>query len=332
MKKFLFLIILPTLFFVSCKKDSSTIDDTITVDMGTNSIYDTYYSFDKGQVKTIANTDWDIAFSVPVMTASIIISEGAGVQLWCVGDTNAWSKVNQSTINNLQPRYNDKSNWMNGAFNQNSVYPFNFGWGTYQMDTHNVIGDSIYIIKLTDGSYKKLFIREKNGSADTYVLRWANPDGSHQVDTSISPATYSATKNFIHYSILNKKLIEAEPDKDKWDLLFTNYIVKLQTGPTSFMDQPVVGVLANKDVKLLKVTGIAPENASLSDSTSGFSSQADLIGWDWKTYNQNTSQYSITADTSYFAKLAGGSIYKIYFTRYIGHATGTIEFKTKLVE
>jgi hypothetical protein len=333
MKKLLFLIILPSLFFVSCEKDSDTTDYTKTVDMGANSSNDVYYSFANGEVKSIANTDWDIAFSVPLQTATIIINEGAGVQLWCVGDTNSWTAVGQSTIDNLKPRYNDKTDWMKGAFNHNKIIPFNFGWGTYHMDTHNVNGDSIFIIKLSDNSFKKLSIRQRIGASDTYVMRWSDPDGSNEVNTSFSPAPYSKTKHFIHYSIVNKKVVEAEPDKDKWDLLFTNYVVKIPAGPATFMDYTVTGVLANKNVQLLKITNKAPEIATLSDSASvGFKAQADLIGWDWKVNDPITHAYSLAPNTSYFAKLANGKIYSIYFTKYISHEAGTIEFKAKPVE
>jgi hypothetical protein len=333
MKKILFLIVLPLLFFVSCEKDKDKTDDTKTVDMGANSSNDVYYSFANGVVKTLERVDWDIAFSVPLQTATIIINEGAGVQLWCVGDTNSWKTVGQSTIDNLKPRYNDKTDWMKGAFNQNQKPPFNFGWGTYHMDTHNVSADSIFIIKLSDKSFKKLSIRQRTGASDTYVMRLSDPDGSNPVDASFSPALYSKTKHFIHYSLVNKKVVEAEPDKDKWDLIFTNYVVKVPAGPGTFMDYTVMGVLANKSVQLLKITDKAPEISALSDSAStGFKAQADLIGWDWKINDQVTHLYSIAPNTSYFAKLGSGAIYKIYFTNYVSQTVGTIEFKTKLVE
>jgi hypothetical protein len=329
MKKYIFLIILPALLFSSCKKESSS-NDLGSVSMGTNSATDVYYSFANGEAGTVANTDWDIAFSVPLMTASVIINEGSGTELYCVGDTNAWNNVNASTISGLEQRYNDKSNWMAGAFNHNISDPMNFGWGTYNISQHLVKGDSIFIIKLGTGILKKLFIRGKS-SQGVFTLRWADIDGSNQVDMNVPTAT-DTTRHFIHFSLSQQQIVAAEPEKDKWDLLFTNYITLVPTGPASFMNYSVMGILANPDVKLIKVTGIAPETSKLSDANNDFSSQADLIGWDWKVYDQPANTYSIAPNTSYFAKLKNGKIYKIYFTEYGGHEAGTVSFKTELVE
>ncbi len=38
------------------------------------------------------------------------------------------------------------------------------------MNVHSVFGDSIFVIKLGYGFYKKLFIRKRIGSPDTYVF------------------------------------------------------------------------------------------------------------------------------------------------------------------
>lgn len=328
--------ILSIILVIGCKDEDNdspiiTGSDTLNIEMGTNSINDVYYSLSGGTVKTTAKSLWDIAFSVPLQTASIIINEGGGVELYCAGDTNAWSSINASTITSLEKRYNDKSDWMKGAFNHNNIEPYNYGWGTYNMKLHNVYGDSIYMIKLTDGSLKKLWIKERIGASDTYVLRWADPDGQNEVNTTFSPAPYS-TKHFIHYSIVGQEKVEVEPDMATWDLLFTSYVAKVPTGPSSSMNYPVMGILANKSVTIAEVSDIDPVSAVLSDTTTGFSTQTDLIGWDWKENDRVTHAYTIVPNTCYFVKQAGGDIYKLYFTAYGGNSAGSVTIVTQLME
>jgi hypothetical protein len=330
MKKNILFLLSAVIMVTACKKDDDTPSGASAISMGNQYMYDVYYNLSNGTSKKVDKLMWDIAFSVPLQTASILINESAGVTLYCAGDTGYWNTADTASIKYLDKRYNDKSNWSTGAFNHYSISPFNFGWGTYNMAAHNVYGDSIYFIFLSNGACKKFMIQERVGATDTYMLRWANPDGSDEVNASFSPASFSA-KNFIHYSIVNENAVVVEPDKDNWDLLFTNYITKIPTGPTTTMDYPVLGVLAKQGIELAKVTGIDPASATLSDTTEGFSTKADLIGWDWKTYDQTSNEYSLVANTCYFVKLTDGSIYKIYFTGFAGSATGDIDFVTKLM-
>jgi hypothetical protein len=330
MKRYILPGVMLVFLLSSCKKNNDIIKDYVS--MGLNSTNDVYYSFANGQVKSALRSDWDIAFSVPLQTAAILINEGAGVELYCVGDTNAWDSANASSLLSHKPMYNNKSDWSDGAFNINASGGFNFGWGTYNMVTHSVYGDSVFIIKLVNGSYKKLLIKNRIGIPDTYVLRWANLDGTELVNTTFSASAYYNKKNFIQYSIVNQKIVEAEPDMNSWDLLFTRYIVKIPISPESFLYYSVTGVLINPLETAVKVTGVDPEVANYTDTTASFTSQADVIGWDWKTNDSETHLYSIVPNVSYFVKLTDGSIYRIYFKEFTGITEGSITFNSKKIE
>jgi hypothetical protein len=332
MKNLLILYILPVILLASCKKSTdSNPEITVTLSMESNSSNDVYYSFVNGIANSVVRTDWDIALSVPLRTASILINEGAGVELYSAGDTNAWATADTANLNARTARFNNKSDWYDGAFNIYSTGGINFGWGTYNGIVYNVYADSIFILKLTNGSYKKFAIKNKMGYTNTYGLEWSNLDGSGTENTTVS-VTPDSLKNFIHYSVVNKKVVDAEPDKKNWDLLFTRYVVKVPSGPGTTMNYQVTGILINPLEKGLKVTGVAPENANYTDTTATFTTQADIIGWEWKISDPITHEISIAPNTSYFVKLSDGHIYRIYFTNYGGLANGTITFKTKLVE
>ncbi len=321
------------LLLASCEKEKKEADTEESITMGNNHTQDIYFSFTQGEVAAYTRSEWDIAFSVPLQTATIAINEGAGVLLYSFGDTTSWDDVDTSGITSWTPVYNDKTDWMNGAFNRFSSGGFNFGWGTYDHGvTYTVWGDSIYVIKLTNNEFKKFFIRKRIGYTDTYELRWADIDGSNQVDASFSPAVYSESKHFIQYSIVNQEVVEAQPDKNNWDLLFTKYIAQIPNGPGVIVDYPVVGVLISPGLEGLKVSGVNPENAHYTDVSTDFTDQADIIGWEWKVSDPVTHEISLADSTSYFIKTQGNEIYRLYFTEYDSQASGKISFKVKKVE
>ncbi len=91
-----------TLAMAACNNDDNTVSyKEVTVDMESGSGSDVYYSMAGGVANTVNRNDWDIAFSVPVQTATILINEGKGLELYCVGDTNAWESINASSIDGL---------------------------------------------------------------------------------------------------------------------------------------------------------------------------------------------------------------------------------------
>jgi len=320
---------------VSCEDDNNTSPySDVTIAMGASSASDVYYNLADGAVNTVNRADWDIAFSVPTQSATVLINEGAGVELYCVGDTNDWESVDENTITSLQPRFNDKTGWAVGAFNRNAnpLDVFNFGWGHYNMADHNVYGDSIYVIKLTDGTYRKFFYRERIGTTAVHYLRWANLDGTGIVNTSAVATSYVGTRNFIHYSIVNQEIVEAEPLNDEWDLLFTRYVIQIPAGPGVIMNYPVMGVLSKSGVTVAKVTGVPPADAIETDATGGYSDHADAIGYDWKVSDPITHEVSLVDSTSYFIETADGMKYQLYFTNYGGNSAGTIDLKVKTVE
>lgn len=335
MRNLIYAIIAIAIVFTACENDdnsgNSFTDETVS--MGANSLDDVYYSLANGEANTITRADWDIAFSVPLQTATILINEGAGVELYCVGDTNYWGSVNENTIDTEEPRYNDKSDWSTGAFNLNAKGFPNYGWGTYHAaGDHNVGGDSIYVIKLTDGSYKKFMVRVKLGATSSNVIRWADLNGDNEVVKSFSTTPYVDKKHFIHYSLVNMEVVEAEPDMTAWDLLFTRYIVRIPTGPASFMNYPVMGVLSNQGVTVAKVAGIPAEKAVENDVTGDYSDEADVIGSDWKESHPVTHEISLVDSTCYFIKSVDGKKYQLYFSNYGGNTAGSISFKVKKVD
>ncbi len=334
MKKYIFYAIIPVVALLSCHdddKDNNSFKEE-SISMGSDLVYDVFYSFSTGEVAKIQRSDWDIALSVSLQTASIRINEGSGVELYPAGTVADWSTIDVTSVNPANMIWNEETDWLKGAFNRGAGSPnaFNFGWGTYNMTTHNVVADSIYIIKLTSKDFKKIMIN-KNGISNSYILKWENIDGT-ETDSATIDMSSASSKNFVYYSISSKKTIDYEPDNTTWDLLFTVYTAKVPYGQGVYVDYSVMGILTNLNYQAAKVTDKSPESATYADTTDGFLEANNTIGWDWKTNVSQTTNYTVTENQSYFVKNSEGSIYQIYFTAFGGKTTGEITFKTRFIE
>ena len=114
-----------------------------------------FFSMQNGEILNTMNNDWDIAFHTDMFSSTIRINDGLGVELYTypLGDTSAWNLINSSTTNILtSPMYNSDTSWNYGAFGVNQAGGMmDYGWGTYNIITHHIVGDSLFIIKTVDG-------------------------------------------------------------------------------------------------------------------------------------------------------------------------------------
>ncbi|MCB0284919.1 MAG: T9SS type A sorting domain-containing protein [Calditrichaeota bacterium] len=292
-------------------------DSVIT---GNKNVNDVYYSMLNGIVKTEPNTNWDLAFEVNASPyASIMINHANGVQVWnstfAIAD---WSSFDTSAKSGWNSLYNNPYRWNNGALNRYTDGVFNVGWGVYNPSTHVVSGDSIFLIKLGDGSYKKLVITSLN--VPNYTIKYADLDGSNEKTVSVSIDNYK-DKNFAYYSMVNNMEIDREPDTKTWDMVFTKYIQYIHGANQHYL---VSGVWINKARKSAEARNVS---TSITDySAFSFSDSASVIGYDWKTFDLSSNTYSVTDNLVYFVQLTDKTVYKLIFTGYSGSATGTYYF------
>ncbi len=131
--------------------------------MGAGYANDVYYSFQNGTVKTVDRTNWDIAFFTPVFSAGVMINDGKGIVLYTYpkADTSGWNSVDTSGLSTWPGMYNSLDDWENGAFDRNAKGHPDYGWGVYNGINHNVVGDSIFIMKLSESVYKKFWLMKK---------------------------------------------------------------------------------------------------------------------------------------------------------------------------
>jgi len=212
---------------------------------------------------------------------------------------------------------NSEETWEDGAFSAYASGHPDYGWAVYNSVTHNLIGDSLFVIKLIDGSLKKMWIISKQSALSKYTFRFANIDGTNDTTVVLDCNPYS-TKNYVYYSLSSRQLLDREPAKDSWDLLFTKYIAAQPSGGF----YTVTGVLSNNGVEVAKASQIDTTIVNWADfSMSDFRS---VIGWDWKAFSMTTFSYQVADSLVYFIKNIDGEIYKLRFTGFAGSSTGKV--------
>jgi hypothetical protein len=331
MKLNLIIVVLLTLFTTSCKKEDTPIVTTNeTLTMGSGYANDVYYSMINGIVSTVPRTNWDIAFETGSRTSTILINGGAGLKLFTYpnGAISSWNNVSTTGIASWKVMNNSDTTWLLGAFERNALGHPDYGWGIYNTVTHDVVGDSLFVIQLADQSYRKLWLIKKASSDNKYIFQFANIDGSGFLLDTVNCNPYTG-KNFIYYSFATKDVIDREPLKEAWDFVLTKYIEMIPDGTGGKVPYPVIGVLTNNGVRSATLDNV--DVSTIDYSSAIFVTAISEIGSDWKSFDMNLNQWTLKSNRVYFVKDKNMSVFKIVFTGFEGSATGIVKFdKAKL--
>lgn len=317
--KHLFLILFILLFAQQASR-AQVVTDTVSVGAGyANQVWYSLANDDQGSAP---KNNWDIAFDVSAYGAAIHANTITGTTVWlyAAGDTSDWANLDTNGLSNWPKYYNSDTSWAIGAFNQNPASQFDMGWGIYNSITHFVTGDSLYLIKLANNSYRKIWLIDLGNGA--YHFRYANLDNSGDQTVTLTKTNY-AGKNFAYYSIQNNAALDREPLNSDWDLLFTQHTAFLPTAYT------VAGVLTNYNTTVAQANGVDVTNVQYVNHT--FVTPINEIGYDWKVFNSQSFVYDITDSLVYFVQTQNGDIWKMIFTGFGGSANGNYIFTKELI-
>jgi hypothetical protein len=124
-------------------------------------------------------------------------------------------------------------------------------------------------------------------------------------------------KNYTGFSFSKKGYqIEIEPDRNSWDIEFTQYTTILYTDighiPTPYL---VLGVLLNPNNVMAAVIYDADFNKVDFELVKNLplSSRQDVIGYQWKKYNFTSGIYEVNTKFTYIIKDTHGFLYKLRF-------------------
>ncbi len=212
------------------------------------------------------------------------------------------AQIDTTGLGSYRPLYNSMKTWDEGAFNMNQKGHPDYGWCIYNSVTHNLEGSTTYLIKLPDGSVKRIFITLKNSVANIYYFLYSDIDGQNEKKDTAKCVDY-VDRLFIYYSIQNGVLVDREPANDTWDFVLTKY-------HDNIIDYDVTGFLLNEKVKasVYKAPDSARAmNSTLADTTI-FSDSLTVIGNSW--YNLNGMVIEPNKKNVYFVKTRTDTIYR----------------------
>lgn len=275
-----------------------------------------FYSFSEGQTGTAEQAAWDLAFDITEMGTGIRINGGVGAELFLYGTSEQWDVVDTTGWAQTETLRNESSSWDMGAFNQGGDGMFDLGWGVYDVVTHVVAGDKIYLYYAPDGSVKKVQIQ--NLDLGIYSFRFADLEGTNLVEMTLDKADYPG-RNMVYLNLATAELLDLEPMD--WDVMFFRYMENI--GNEVFYS--VVGGLVNRGVEVQELSGLLYPMTDETFGTDLFSSLTNEIGSDWKSYTPGVG-YVLASDRAYFMMDTDGFIWRLVFTEYGGTATGTIGF------
>jgi hypothetical protein len=293
---------------------------TDTVYTGANYVNNKWYSLQNDEVGTAVSSDWDIALAASAspnssLTATILFNYKVGKVYAVPNATPANSFDTLATVDFtvLTELMNDDSTWTGGALNRAAGSgQFDYGWGTYNMTSHNVDASRVFVVKYNDNSVKKFYINllSTQGKYEIISADLGNGTAHTQQDLVITPY---GTKNFVYYKINTNTVIDREPASADWDFTFLQYPASISPG----MQYASFGILNNVDVEAVKVSGVADVDNFNNYQSQTFSDLTNSIGYNWK----NAQAQTVPADVVYFVKVADGNIWKLVFTKFTTGST-----------
>lgn len=266
---------------------------------------------DGWHLDTALVTGWHLAFEIPGFTAAIRANHAAGLTVWRTSQPATSAGWSALTVGDTLTRlYDSDTSWSVGGFNTtaNPQDSFDLGWGNYNFTTHAITGDSLYIVRLPDGSYKKLWLERLQSGV--YYLRHANPDGSNEVSAQVAKSV-APRRSFVYYNFLSNALLNLEPVDSLWDLVFTPYLTFLPPSGTPYV---VVGALQNRGLATSRQVLSSNANPDTLDyASASYSAAANAIGYNWKRYDMAANQWLVADSVYYLVRTRDGAVWRLRF-------------------
>lgn len=264
---------------------------TTTIEMMENYQMQVYFDlYNNNLISENVRTDWDLAFESNPNGWRININSSKFMQVW---------EVDNQSYNSPLDLANAIWRW-----DHQSGSPDSTAVGDYRNKESFYVIDRGYNNDNSQIGYKKLNVESVN--SDSYTIRLANIEGS--IDTIIEIPKNLANEK-IYFSFNDYSIKDIEPSH--WDLLFTTYTHLF----SSNFPYLVSGVLTNTShVKVVKDTTYHFDDISFDNITNfDFSTDQNIIGYDWKSYDLNTGVFSINSSINYIIETNSQKYFKLRF-------------------
>jgi hypothetical protein len=299
-----------------------------TISMGPGYANQVWYKYETDKETKSPMNSWDLGFTAVRLDASVWVNPNAFVSK-AVAPISAWATmtVDTNAIFAGPKQVNSDTIWSVGALNRTQDGVFDYGWGSYNIASHNVVGDSVYVIKAaSDGKWRKFYI-EKLALDTSYFVKIADLNGANPITLEVKKGAY-AGKNFGYYNFATAAQIDREPLSKDWDVTVWQHWGLTPDQNGTLQSYLLTGMLHNVGTSVAKVKR---DTASKVFAGLNFKPQINVIGADWKSYNPATNSYKVPDSTAYFVKTVNGKIYKMIFTGFGGSANGNCIFTREYI-
>ena len=258
-------------------------------------------------VKIVDRNAWDLALESTSSGYHIFINSSKLMKVAKTGNSDF--SITYSTVG-LDWKYDNSGGWSDST-----------AFGEWGIETSgNVTSyEEVYIIDRglsptgNNIGYKKIKILGLNNN--NYQIQFANLDGSSSQMITIPK---SDNHHFVYLSFDNG-VVDIEPPKSSWDLLFTQYTALVKQQSTGIIENySVNGTLLNPhQVVASREFSKSFEDILFSDLANyQYTKKRDIIGYDWKDYDFDLSVYIIFPNRNYIVKSVEGNYFKIRFTSF----------------
>lgn len=302
-----------------------------SIQMGAGYRNEVFYSMGGGTRGITPIGDWELAHTQVKMDNCIRVNHVAGVRVipYPKGAIADWNQFDTAGWQSWRMVFNNINKRELGAFNQQKgPGMWDFNWGIYNTSTHEVVGDSMYLLILNAGSPTQIFRKfypVKQDVSGNLQLRIAALDGTG--DTTMNVLSATAGTRAYKYVHLQKKNQPLREPAQAWDVVFTQYFAPT-FDPMSgkIIPYPVMGVETNQGVLVAAIRGV--ERSAIDPGNWKSQATDDLtgIGSNWKSFNRSTNKFACKDSLSYLVKSVDGQYWLLYFSRFDGNATGKIIF------
>jgi hypothetical protein len=311
-----------------------------SVEMGASYANDVFYSLKNDSISAASNTNWHLAFqTLPPIGASsnvaILANHVAGkVNVYSL-HLKAASKFGSLTTSDSIGKvllYNSDTSWNYGAFNRmnNPSNPFDFSWGLYDVGSHSVVGDSLYLITINNDAYQVWVQEYKSTPTDSisYTVRIAKFDGTSDKQIRVYRKNGYTDRNFAYYDVMNDVIRDREPSRTSWDIIFTRAIEFVAAGPGPLQPYPVTTVYSNFGVTVAEVNDLNPSTTGYA--TMPYLKDIHVIGSDWKKAPMGPGPWTMRDSAHYFIKTKNtDEYYQLHFTNFYGSSNGRAVFEKR---
>lgn len=269
---------------------------TSAIGMGSDYKQQVYFSLSQNAViSTNLKTSWDLGFETLPEGFHLITNSAKAMSVYNTGKSDFYTVNDTLGFGNYRVYDSPTGNMDSTAF------------GDWRIEHPVYIVDRGYNETGIHQGFKKMQIISLH--SDLYTFKVADVNGKNELSCVVLK---NKLNNFMHFSFTSNSVVDIEPNKDTYDLLFSQYTHLYQNPFSSYL---VTGVLINPNkVKVAPVSDIPFSDISINDTlTHAFCTYQNTIGFDWKTFNFTTSTYTVDLTKCFIIKDTKGYFYKLHF-------------------